>query len=231
MLIALLPLIACSSGPLMDDNSLEAVDLAGDIVLEEQDSAVAGLLDVSAGEDEGDWTLTIEDATWTYHSPSHADLSAMAGESVSVATQYNYTVAGGLVISDDLGARFVSSSTTSEDGSTAFGHAVWRQGEVIGHGVVQKRIDNEEQKVEFTDVVVTTDDGEVSMLPGEPEAVTIDGESWRFTVLAAYLADNPEHSKCGAPDIVSVEAVRTEEEPGPTIQRPSGLFAPVGSCG
>ena len=199
----------------MDDNSFEAVDLAGDIGVDEQDNAVAGLLDVSAGEDEGDWTLAIEDATWT--SPSHADLYALAGESVTVATQINYTLSGGLVISDESGARFVASSTTSEEGSTAFGHAVWRQGEVIGHGVVQKRIDNEEQDVQFTDVLVTTDDGEISMLPGEPATVTIDGESWRFTVLAAYLALNPEHSRCGAPDVVSVEAVRTEEEPGPVL--------------
>ncbi len=231
MLLSLLPLIACSSGPQMDDNSLEAVDLAGDIVVDEQDVDVAGLLDVSAGADEGDWTLAIDDATWTYHSPSHVDFSSMSGDSVTVATQFNYSVSGGLVISDDTGPRFTSSSTASEDGSTAFGHAVWSRGDVIGHGVVQKRIDNEEQKVQFTDVVVTTDDGDITMLPGEPATVNIDGESWRFTVLAAYLAVNPEKSKCGAPDILSVEAVRTEEEAGPALQRPGGLFAPVGSCG
>ena len=216
--------------PHMDDNSLEAVELSG--VVDENETDVTGVLTATPGDEEGDWALAIDDVTWTYHSPSRADLSSLDGETLTVALQYSYSTAAGLTISDAEGPRFVE--TSSDDGTLAFGHAVWKRGEVIGEGVIVQLVDGveeEEQKVQFTDVIVATDDGEQRMRPGEPATVPIDGSAWRFTVLSAYLAVNRPHLKCGAPDMLSVELLLTETEPGPPLFRTIGRYAPVGSCG
>lgn len=219
-------LLGCS----MDDNSLEAISLSSSDVGDEDDAELAGTLTVTAGADEGDWTLGIEDATLEYHSPSRVDLGTLNGETVTLSVQQNYSVARGLVIADAAGPRFIEASTPSEDGTTAFGRAIWTQGDVIGTGTVTNQYD-EPQKVKFTDVVVTTDEGESRLIPGEPTSVLVDGASWRFTVVSAYLAVNAPHMKCGAPDMLAVEMIRTEEDAGPVLVRPVGLLAPVGSCG
>lgn len=233
MLIAF-ALVACT--PHMEDNSLESSTLSGDTGDGESGVEVTGVLTATAGTEEGDWTLTIEQTTLSYHSPSHADLGSLSGETVTVATQPNYTSPPGLTISDASGPRFVEDPGTGwdgnpgEDGSTAFGHAVWARGDVIGKGAVLNHYD-EEQDVRFTNVLVTDDAGEQTLLPGEPTALTIDGNPWRFTVIAAYLAVNAPNLKCGSPDLLVVELLRTDADPGPALKRPTSLKSPVGSCG
>ena len=237
MLIAL-ALAACT--PQMDDNSLEAPTLSGDTGDGESGIEVTGALTVTAGAGDGDWTLVIEQTTLQYHSPSHADLGSLSGQTVTLATQPDYSGPTGMTIRDASGPLFVENPGTSwdggagEDGSAAFGHAVWTRGDVNGKGEVTQLVDGvdeEGQKVKFTDVVVTSDDGESRLLPGEPTSLTIDGDAWRFTVLAAYLAVNAANSKCGAPDMLAVELIRTGDDPGPVLTRPAGLYAPVGMCG
>lgn len=239
MLAALaLTLVACT--PRMDDNSLEAATLTGGDGDGETGLEVTGVVTVTAGTAEGDWTIAVDTATLTYHSPSHADLGSLSGETLTVATQPDYSATAGLLLSDDGGPRFVETSGTSwdggagEDGRTAFGHAVWTRGDVIGKGTVVQLVDGvdeEEQEVTFTDVVVTDDTGSQRLTPGVPTALTIDGAPWRFTVLAAYLAVNAPNAKCGAPDILAVEALRTDVDPGPALVRPAALYSPVGMCG
>lgn len=214
-------MLACA----MEDNSLEAAELStadGSETLE-----VSGTLSVSAGEEEGDWVLSVGEAGWSYHSPSHADLLALDEAEVSATVQVGYSGTPGFLLEDDTGPRFVQSH---DGGTSAFGRTVWTLGEVIGRGEIDTRIAGETQEVKFTDVVVETDDGEARILPGEPTRLTIDGQAWRVTVGAAYEAVNPRHAKCGASDMLAIELLRTEADPGGPLKRPEGKLAPVGGC-
>lgn len=209
----------------IDDNSLEAHSLTTDdaqLVTE-----ATGSLSATAGED-GDWQLAIGDAHWSYHSPSNADLAEIAGQEVTVRVLGELDEA--LEISDADGVRFIATASVGEDGGSYFGRAVWRFGEALGKGVVTNAYD-EDIHVTFREVVLEADDGEVILLPGEPTTVTIDGKAWRATVIAAYEPDPEPHAGCGTPDMLAIELVRTEADPGPALTRRGRSAVPVGMCG
>lgn len=217
---------ACT--PEMEDNSLESVELQG--VDDEGTTELSGTLSVAPGAKEGDWALRVGETALTYHSPSHADLSPFGGTDVELLVEIGYTVPPTVVLSDAEGVAFVSSSEASFDGSSVFGRAVWTAGEVIGQGVIVNEYD-EPNDVKFIEVLVTDDDGEQVVLPGEPTRITLDGVSYRFTVTTAYQAVDEAGAKCGPPDILAVEVVRTEEDPGDFLTRPDIYRAPMGMCG
>lgn len=223
-LALLLP--ACT--PEMEDNSLESVQLTG--IDEEGTTELTGQLAATAGADAGDWELSVGETSFNYHSPSHADLSAFAGTEVELLVEIGYTVPPTVVLSDADGVAFVSSSEASFDGSSVFGRAVWTAGEVIGQGVIMNEYD-EPNDVRFVEVLVTDDDGEQVVLPGEPTRITLDGVSYRFTVTTAYEAVDEAGAKCGPPDILAVEVIRTEQDPGDFLTRPDIYRAPMGMCG
>ena len=205
--------------PAMDDNSLEAIQL--DAVSEDTSPGVSGILEVAAGDAAGDWSLAVDTTQLTYHSPSGVDFSALDGQTVTLTT-WDDVDTPAMVITDDEGPLFVEGG----DGTNAFGRAVWTWGDVIGVGTV-----GGEQDARFTDVVVDADGGEVRVLPGVPTTITLDGAPWRFTVIAAYEAINTGNSKCGAPDMLAVELIRTDADPGQPLVRPAALRPPIGTCG
>lgn len=222
--MVILYFLACV--PQVDDNSLEAVQVSE--VYDETPVEASGPLTATPGAGEGDWSLAVGDQVWSYHSPSRVDFAELDGVEVAASAAWSWTGSPSLSIDDAAGVRFLT--TSEDDGTATFGRTVWKLGDVIGRGVIDEH-NGEQQEVRFTDVAVAADDGEVRLLPGEPTSVTIDGARWRLTVIAAYEPENPKNAKCGAPDMLSVELVRTEREPGEPLVRPSGRYAPLGTCG
>lgn len=219
----------------MDDNSLEPPTFAG-AGLEEGESTFSGTLSTTPQSEEGDWELMIGESVLDYHSPSHVDPSGYAGRPVTATGSGLLGDAPAFALSDASGPALVVSVGTAwdggsgDDGTSVFGYPVWTRGQTLGRGTVTDAYD-EPLDVTFTRVAVAADDGEVQLAPGVPTTVRIAGENWRFTVVASYLARNPPHMKCGSPDMLAVELMRTDDAPGDALVRPVDLRAPVGSCG
>lgn len=88
--------------------------------------------------------------------------------------------------------------------------------------------------------IIRTDDGPLEVLPGEVHAISRDGVSWRFVLIAAYTVESQrgafsQTSKCmGPPDALSFEMVRVDVADGAETQliRPDDLAPAVGpGCG
>lgn len=88
--------------------------------------------------------------------------------------------------------------------------------------------------------IVQTDDGPLEVLPGEVHAISRDGVSWRFVLIAAYKVESQRGafgptSKCmGPPDALSFEMVRigVDDDAETQLLRPDGLAPAVGQgCG
>ena len=227
-----LTLAACveQSAPSMPDNSLEAHSLSG---LDSSD-APAGALAVVAGADEGDWTLTLGETTFDYHSPSHADLSALAGRTLTASVSEQWDSAAPPFQLRE-GEQVVFAVEPADDGTGLFGETRWEYGEILGGGDVVNEYD-ESTLVIFRAVTVHTDDGDLTVLPGEPASVVLDGATWRLTVLASYEIDpdnwpDGEMPGCGPSDMLSVELMLTDEDAGEPLVRPTGRVAAMQSCG
>lgn len=220
--LLLLPLLACA--PDMADNSLETPTVQASA-----EGAVTGAYKATAKATAGDWLLTVGAAAVDLHSPSRADLSAISGD-VTLTVGESWSAPAPLSIADGGGLAYVVSSDASEDGTSFFGRAVWAMGETLGAGEVLNEYD-EAHGVDFKDVRVLADDGEWVLLPGEPAAITLDGQPWRVTVIAAYEAHEIAGAKCQPADILSIELIRTSADPGEPLSRPSTARAPSGMCG
>ena len=226
MILLAFALTACSTS--MEDNSLEASSLSG-----LEGDGPTGELSVTAGAEEGDWELMIDDQPITYHSPSHVDLSLLAGETVTAMETGSWGAGSNFSLWQEDAMLFAIS--VMGDGSREFGEQRWTYGELLGHGVVPHR-DGGEISVDFYSATIHGDDGNVTALPGEPVTVVIDGVTWRLTVVASYqLPDEgfellPRDS-CGPSPMLVVELVRDEEEPGEPLVRPANLRSPTGGCG
>ncbi len=223
---ALLPLLLSACAAELEDNSLEAAELTGG---DPDAQDYTGALSVAAGAEAGDWELSVGDHSFSLHSPSRADLSVFTGD-VTLSVGEAWDLAPSLVLTDAAGVAFVSSHSADEDGSAAFGRSVWTFGEVLGRGVIVNAYD-EPNDVTFREVEVTDDNGAQIVLPGEPAEIVLDGVRYRLTVIAAYQPESERNAKCGPPDMLSVEVVRTESPDLAPLVRPSSRRAPMGSCG
>lgn len=226
-----LALIACT--PQMEDNSLEAHEA----VVTDEGEFTAAALGVVAGTEEGDWTLGLDELEVDYHSPSHADLSLLAGKALTLEVRSTWGGPNNVALWEGEEIVFFAGMG---DGSSQFGETRWDWGAELGKGQVTRAdVDEEsgwgELDVIFHDVVVKADDGDVVALPGEPVSVVLDGVHFRLTVVAAYKIDRgPEwlsQAACGPSDVLLVELIRTEEDPGEPLFRPSAARAPTAGCG
>lgn len=227
---ALLSLGACT--PHIEDNTLEPNELSGI----EDGVALEGSLSVTAVDQEGDWSLALGEATLSYHSPSHADLSLLQGRTVRAEAMELW--GGEMELNLWEGETLVFAASTFGDGSQLFGDLRWEYGEQIGKGEVFDPDDVDgptETAVLFYEVVVHGDDGDQIALPGEPVSVAINGVQYRLTVIASYQIDRGLElfggSKCGPSDMLSVELIQSEEEPGESLVRPSNARAAQAGCG
>lgn len=222
-------MFACDAASPMDDNSLESHELSG----LDWDDAPAGALEVTAGAEEGDWSLTLGETSFEYHSPSHADLSILAGRTLTASVTDEWGGAPPFQLRE--GEQVVFSMDPFDDGTQLFGETRWEFGEKLGKGDIINEYD-EPTAVIFRAVTVHADDGDVTVSPGEPVSVVLDGATWQLTVLASYEIDEQgglfgADAKCGPNDLLSVELMLTEEAPGEALRRPDGAIAAMASCG
>jgi hypothetical protein len=222
-------LAACTGDrpPMMDDNSLEAT-----VAVSAEDVSEAEGATVATQGDDGDWALVVDGHPFDWHSASRAPLGDLDGRTLRIELDEVFgTLSGARVL--EAGEPVLVSSIS--DGSEAFGEAKWGFGEAFGTGVVTNEYD-ESTDVVFHDVVVHGDDGDVTLLPGEPTAIRIDGETWRTTVLAAYRIEVDRSggavAGCGPSDLLAVELMRLDGAADePALSREQGRLAAIASCG
>lgn len=237
MSLALL-LLACNIESAEDkaaaDLQLEAATVdPGDCVGEDgcdgSDLATGALaVTRTSGDASVELEITVGDVVTAVHSPTGVDLAAYVGTEVTVAARGGWMEAMSLELRDEAGPVYV---VEAGDGD-AFSVIEVKYGEVLGDIV-----DDADYKLTFRALEVTTDDGAVSVKPGEVVTVHIDGLSYRFGAIAAYETDTipgGEYADCGGESpMLSYELVRIEEDATfPVLVRPASLnMAAVSGCG
>ena len=153
------------------------------------------------------------------HSPGEADLSALDGQALTVTVpgeDATWGFAPGLaVIEDAAGPAWVAEVAGGDpaDADALFGEGFVTWGEDLGKGTIDNA-DAEQDKVIFTSVLVQADDGPVELFAGDSAWITVDGQPWRFTLVAAYrfrdTGGRVAAACMDAPDVLSFEMVRGE---------------------
>lgn len=182
----------------------------------------------SSGDSSVDLTLTVDDVDFAVHSPTGADLSAYEGSDVTVAVRGEWMIPTSLSVRDADGLVYVVESGAGD----AFDAIDVAYGEELGQVV-----DDADYQLTFRAIDVTTDDGVVSVKPGQVVTIHLDGATWRFGAIAAYEVDTiPDgvYSDCGGESpMLSYELVRiAQDQSFPEIKRPAGLdMALYSGCG
>ncbi|MSQ00984.1 MAG: hypothetical protein EXR71_03700 [Myxococcales bacterium] len=232
-------LLACSSTPELEspaspevlDAQLEAFSVNH---LGEEPGVASGALSI---EGEGaDFNITAPIA-FTVHSPAGTDLAAWVGTDVDViadvaGSEADWTATPGIEVSDVVGLVWLAEPGVAPVFADArFGDGFATHGKELGEELRGNYI------VTFTSVVFQTDEGEVEATAGAPVTLTLEGSSYRATVLAAYTTEEapgaPQYDCMGKPPLLSYELVRVEAavewEP---MRRPATLeVADIGGCG
>jgi hypothetical protein len=224
-------LTACTepAGEAAQDSQLEAARVSSPACEEGEclgDEVASGTLAVAT---EGKAvSMTVGDVSFTVHSPTSVDLSPYAGGEVSAFMAFDWMAPASLQLTDGEGLLYV---VEAGDGS-AFEAVDVSPGDELG-----SLVDDADYERTFHRMDVVTDDGTVSVAPGEVVGVTLDGGSYRFGAIAAYEVDTIEggdYSDCGGElPMMSYEMVRV---PAPvaaaTLHRdPSDEAARYSGCG
>ncbi len=236
-LALVLTFAACSSpdpdAQALADQQLESASVVSpactDGVCDGSDLATGALaVTRSAGASSVELELTVDAVTAAVHSPTGVDLSAFDGTEVTLAVRSDWMVPASLALRDAEGVVYVVESGQGD----AFGVFDVQYGKELG-----RLVDDADYELTFRALDVATDDGVVSVEPGEVVTVRVDGASWRFAAIAAYevgTIPGGEYADCGgeAP-MASYEAVRLPEEAAfDPIVRPAGLpMALYSGCG
>lgn len=232
--LALLPLLAaCDPGATKAPEQLEAVDA---VFPDEPDAGLyEGALAVEGGAQ--DFALTLsepggEALSFQVHSPGAFDLAQLAGEGRAV-----HLLGGGLfdrhsvVVADEAGPLWVA-----DLGDRADAVSVVIGGRPVRAGAEVASERDQTWDWSYTTLVVQTDEGEIELLPGEVETVTIGGVVWRFVAVAAYQRTPlPDAELTDCPvmeDMVAYEMLRVATVEAPTfVERPEGLGPAELGCG
>lgn len=228
-------LAACDVGNTPPEQ-LEAVDVRFSEDVEEPEQGLyKGTLAVE-GQD-ADYTLSLTDATgattlsFEAHSPGAFDLSALAGEGREV------NLLGGevfhhqsVVVEDESGPLWVA-----DLGDRAGAVSVLIGGSPVRAGEVLASAEDDTWTWSYTSLIVPTDEGDVELLPGDVETVSINGVLWRFVAVAAYTREPQEGASLpGCPvmfDMLAYEMVRVEaREVSGLLERPAGLREAALGC-
>lgn len=245
LLLAALPLVACSAIDVDPDleasaHQLESVAVHHDAdwaAGEAQDIFLDGVLAVSGSD--ADWTIEVvqrgsEDsvtlATLQVHDPGRADLSVLDGFEGTVALMPDwFGEAWSVAALDGQGAAwFLDLGLHLDEAEAIFGQGFLRLGEEIGHD------SDETWDTSYRGLVLQADDGERVVEPGEVVEVVLGGVRYRFTAISAWVRQaQPDAALPGCPtaeELLAYELVRVEEPvEEDVLVRPGG--EPVATVG
>jgi hypothetical protein len=189
--------------------------------------------DISAEGADRDWTVSVGPRSFTLHSSGASDLSvigALPGGRASLARD-SFTEELSVELLDAEGNLHYLLEAV-EPGPLTF--------ENFGSGFVAAASDlgvaqQGNFEVTFVSAWMRTDTGDVELLPGEPQEVTIDGASWRAVLLAGFTTELKIDGAVlcdGADSRLAFELLRLDA-PGAdlaALTREEGRDLPVGSC-
>lgn len=230
MLSLLLALVACTPDG-GDSTRLEAFS-ASDGTSSWDETAYTGATTVTG---QGrDWSLAVAaddgtTSTVTVHTPGESDLSSLSGMALTTTLASVWgtnprdveidTVAG----DEPAAPRFLAQIYDHGVATDQFGEDFVAYGDVVGTGTITDEYGD--YTVEYHAVTFQTDDGTVTAEAGVPVELTIDGQSWRVVVHAAFqVTEYPEALPgCGGgvSDTLSFELLY--EPPSPVFDTLSPL--------
>ncbi|MCK6525362.1 hypothetical protein L6R49_28485 [Myxococcota bacterium] len=225
---------ACGGGATPPEQ-LEAATATPALVQEEfTDLSAAGALQVSGeGQDltltvgEGEGALTVD-----VHSAGRTDLSALSGLSVTAdLLVWGFESSRSLLLRDEAGGLLyaLDAGWSLDAVNEALGAERLRWGDEVA-------TDKDDTWTwSYTSLIVSTDDGELSLLPGDVANITLDGVPWRLAVVAAYAREvRPNAALPGCPvldDVLSYELLRLETAgEDDVLIRPEGLDPASAGC-
>jgi hypothetical protein len=192
--------------------------------------------DVTVDGSGGNWNLDVRTASRTIkldvHSAGHADLSVANGTGMAVSVQPE-------TLSDEL-----SLSIRDANGDPVYLLEPVEPGpltqELFGLGLIARDEDLLTDNLNgwdltFTSAVLRTDDGDLTLFPGEPHEVAIDGHTYRAILLESFTADLTEQGNLtctGASERLAFELVRVEPGTADTtpLVRDATLDIPTSTC-
>ena len=197
------------------------------------DVSVSGALQVS-GEGQ-DLTLTVGEGegamSMDVHSAGRSDLGGLSGLNVTAdLLTWGFESGRSLLLSDEDGLVYALDAGWSLDAvNEALGAERLRWGDEVATDK------DGTWSWSYTSLIVATDDGELSLLPGDVANITLDGVPWRLVVVAAYAREaRPNAAMPGCPvldDVLSYELLRLETAGADDVLiRPEGLDPASAGC-
>lgn len=195
--------------------------------------SLRGTLGVTGSE--RDFVLSIADGEVTHtikvHSPAQSDLAALDGKDLTIGLGDSELSRPGLLIRDDAGVVYYAYSGHDVEGAAAAGVPVGNFGEPVAR--VTMSDEHSDIIREYTPVVFSTDEGDVSLLPGEVKSIRHGGKTFRAAVVASYsIRLEGAEVACPPSSHVAYELLRVDA-PLPTLKlvRPTHLMgASAPSC-
>ncbi|MCB9745437.1 MAG: hypothetical protein H6740_22860 [Alphaproteobacteria bacterium] len=216
MPLFLLVLACGGSASIPEQLSTGGAVLTQGLELEEEyeDVAFSGALSVQGEGSDFTATLTTGDGdtfAFDVHSPTEAPLGQLDGAEVSVSMPiFGFEETRSLILLEGADPVYVLDAGYSADDVNALFGA-----EVVSFGAEQATDRDSTWDWSYTTLRLSTDDGDVELLPGEVVEVTIDGARWRAAAIAAYDREvRPNGALPGCPvlhDVLSYELLRVEE--------------------
>ena len=216
MLPSILFLLTACGGP---PTQLEAISIHGAEFASDAET-VSGVLAVNPEGGDQDFRLTLDGVDpldFFFHSPSGSPIEQLDGVTVSISSSWNFYP--NLQIADEEGPLYIADGgaplRTVQD---LFGY------EVIAEGEVVETYRSDGNVWSFRSIDVHSDDGIVSLLPGQVEYLSIGGAIWRVAGVAAYdyevirLERLGATSMCAEFPVFSYEMLRVSDKAAPEFR-------------
>lgn len=211
---------------------LESIEVG---VTTEPAAALVGALKVSGSARE--YTLSVTTSTGpvdvTLHSPGATPLMALDGQDVSVSVTEQGMGGRSLLVSDEAGILYAgvfgdpSGLTAAEE---QLGNDFVRWGDEVGTETDGTFVWS------YRKAVFATDDGDVTVLPGDVATIKLDGDTFRAVVIASYeVGTDPDATElpgCSPESMLGFELLRVAEAPAPEarVVRPVGAQVAYAGC-
>lgn len=136
-----------------------------------------------------------------------------------------------IAISDDLGPAYFGGPGAAALLVDHYGEDMMTYGETVAQAY--EATTDSLVLIGYTMVDIKTDDGVVSVLPGELTPVIIDGQQWEVVVHGSYrvLSEESDVDCVTRHSVFSLEMIRTDVSRQDIIERPAGTRPVAYGCG